>query len=476
MAFRREKASPGAWASHVSGELRKRRFSSLFRNVGFLTLAGAWIAAQPVENAPVPRESPWYLRGFLDLRYTFQSTGSESDNDTEEFLSLSFGEKKSRWISGHVAGRFVQDLDGYDESDSFLSVPDTFGRTHAWLTSAYLDLNPRRRLLDTVRLGRQWLAEVPEIVRMDGMRLKTGVLERGLRSRVFCFAGVPEHLSESSRSRDRVYGGGLELRPFAGTRASISYARIKDVYEVDHVDRSSRQSARDDLVSLDLAQSLLHDRLSLFGGYTNLNGRSRDLRLRASFESLSGRTGVSLSYRALFSTQEALSTELDPYFSVLRTYHPYHEFSISLRRELSDRFGAEGGFSFRRLERKEDVGPFNHDFERYYVLLRSTDWPVEGSEASVVGNLYDTGSDRTWETELFFRQKVAESLSLYAGTSYSLYKENRYTLEEENDVRSVFIGGEYDILEDLSFRSRYVLEDDDYDTTHIVEVGLRIRF
>ena len=283
---------------------------------------------------------------------------------------------------------------------------------------------------------------------------------------------APQLVREASQNLDKAgpHHGHLVVKNLG--IVDLGHAQPLALQVVDRAGRIVQQPVHFLLIAVQLGS----DGAQLFGGYTNLNGRSRDFRLRGAFESASGLTGLSASYRALFSTQEALSTELDPYFSVLRTYHPYHEFSISLRHELSERFGAEGGFSFRRLERKEDVGPFNHDFERYYALLRSCDWPWRGSEVSVVGNLYDTGSDRTWETELFFRQKIGENLKVYAGTSYSLYKENRYTLEEENDVRSVFIGGEYDILEDLSFRSRYVLEDDDYDITHYLEVGLRIRF
>ncbi len=432
--------------------------------------------ASPAGDHAETTTPPWYCDGYVDFRYRLQATGGERDSDLDELFSLSFGDTGSRWVSGYVSARFSQDVDGFSDPDPFASLPDSHDRSYERLSAAYVDVTPRWRLLRTVRLGRQWLAEIPEIVRMDGARLETGWLDPYMATRVVLFGGLPDHPHESSRRNDSVLGGGLELAPFETTRVSAFYARIKDVYEVDHVTTSSRSSHRDDLASLELRQRLLHELINLYAGYTNLNGDSRDLRLRMAYASASGRTGAAVNYRRLFSTQKALSTELDPYYGVMRSYEPYHELAFSAWHDLTANLGAEAGYSVRRLDAGSDVGPFNHEFERYFIAGTVKDWPWTGSALSVTGSGYDTGSDDLWEVEGSFRQRVGESLMLEVGSGYALYDEDRFTFEERNNVRTVFVRGEYDILEDCSLRSRYTIEDDDAGTTHVLEVGVRCRF
>jgi hypothetical protein len=178
----------------------------------------------------------------------------------------------------------------------------------------------------------------------------------------------------------------------------------------------------------------------------------------------------------LFSTQEALSTALDPYYSVLRSYQPYQEVGFSVRQDLSARIGAEAGLWIRRLKRSRDVGPFNHEFERYYTVLTVRDWPFTGSEIAVTGNAYDTGSDAIWEIEGAFRQELGPASVVEVGSGYALFDEDRFTFEERNNIRTGFVRFDHAIIEALSARAEYAVENDDADTTHRVEVGVRLRF
>ena len=418
----------------------------------------------------------WFLEGFADLRYTYRGAAAADDHDGDQYVSLSFGEAQTRWLTGYVSGRMSQHLGGIEEPDPFPSTPHTYGRFFGRLSSAYLDLRPEWHLLDTARLGRQWLAEVPEIVRLDGVWVKSGKLEPYAGSRVLLFGGIPDHLDEPSAGGDRVFGGGVELNPLETTRLSAVYARIRDVYEVPYAKSSSGETFRENLISCELRQRLFEDQIQFFGGYTNLNGDSRDLRLRVRYDSPSGATGAYVTYRALFSTQELLSTELDPYYSALRSYHPYQELGLGLNQDITAWLLGEVGFFIRRLGSESDVGPFNHDFERYFARATVLEWPLEGSTLTIVGNGYETGSDRLWEVEGSFLQRIGERLRLEAGTGHALFKENRYSFEEHSNVRTLYARGWYDICEALAVRARYTVEDDDDDTTPVVEVGLRVRF
>lgn len=424
------------------------------------------------EGAP----SSWYLDGSMELRYVFQYNEDYTDYDLEELLSLYFGKGRDGWISGYVSGRMTHDLDGFDKPDDFLSISDTHGRFYGRLTAAYLDLRPDWDFLEAARVGRQWIPQVPEIVRMDGILLRSRRLEDTLRTRTVLFAGVPEHFEESSQRNDRVFGAGLEFQPFDRTRLETFYTRLKDVYTSTYVHQESRVSTGDDLFSFQVRQLLFDDRLNLFGSYSNLNNRSRDGRLQLAFDDDEKGIGVDVNYRILFSTQNALSTELDPYYSVLRSYHPYRELGVNLRKEITDTLSARGGATFRRLEQEGDKGPFNHDFSRYYAGADLERFPFKASTLSVTGDLFRAEGDRFWEVEGLWRHACSEKLDAEVGTGYALYHEDRYTLTERNHVRSVFARAEYTLVKDVTLRGGYVLEDDDELTTNRFEVSLRYRF
>jgi hypothetical protein len=301
-------------------------------------------------------------------------------------------------------------------------------------------------------------------------------MERTLRTRLIVYGGVPEHLGESPRSQDRVFGGGVEMRPFDMTRLSAFYTRLKDVYKLNYVDDSTRVSATDDLVSLELRQGMYENQVFFYGAYSFLNGDSRDAKARLAYEAEDGRTGANVNYRILHRTQGILSAELDPYVSVLRVYHPYQELGFDLRRGLTQDLTAELGAAVRRMDKESDKGPYNRDFERYYLTGYLDRWPFEASGVTVIGNLYDADGDRFWEVEGSLAHDLSEALDVEVGTGYALYHEDRYTFEERNHVRSYFARMEYDIRKDVTFRGGFIVENDDEDTTNRLDLGIQYRF
>jgi hypothetical protein len=432
----------------------------------------------PSEEDPAedqPDQPDWYLRGHVDLRYTSRWNDDDEDQDLYEYLSLSFGQTGNRKISGYISGRLSHDLDGREHPDSFASTADTHDRLYARLTAAYVDVR-FEKLLETARFGRQWLSEVPEVVRVDGLRLKTRPLEASFNTRLVLFGGVPEHYDESSRDGDGVFGGGFEFKPLKTTRVSLFYARIKDEYKAKIATTGAKNTFSDDLVTVELRQLFFSGTTSFYGLYTNLNGSSRESKTRLTYVAKDGRTNVGVNYRTLLSTQSTLSTELDPYVSILRDYHPYHEVSADLTREFTDRLGAQAGTQVRRLAQESDKGAFNHEFERYYLSGILNKWPVKESLITLTGELYDADGDRFWVAEGSYEHELLTELKLKVGSGYSLYNEDRFTFEERTHVRSGFIGVEYDPGHNLKFMLEYAAERDDFDTTHRVEATVRYRF
>ncbi len=417
----------------------------------------------------------WYVHGNIDLRRVVQWNDEDDDDDFYQYLSLSFGEATQRRITGYISARITQDLNGREHPDSFSSVADTHDRSYARLNAAYVDLR-FDDLLDEARLGRQWLAEVPEFVRMDGIRLRTHPLERVLKTKLVLFGGIPEHYQESSRGGDRVIGGGFEIRPLAMTHISAFYTHLRDQYRENPQNNYRTVTFDDDLISVELRQLFLQRTVNFYGLYSNLNGNSRESRARLAFDSEDGRTSIGLNYRTLFSTQRSLSTTFDPYVSIFREYHPYNEASIDLRRELTDTIGVDAGGFIRRMQEDRDKGTFNREFERYYLGGHIKKWPVDESLITLAGDFYDSDGDKFWVAEGCYEHELFTYMTLKLGSGYSLYREDRFTFEEKSHVRSGFVRMDYDVLSNLKFIFEYKAERDDLDTTHTVETMVRFRF
>jgi len=252
----------------------------------FLCISSAGeVYAQSVTNAEEPSKLNWYIDGYVDARYTLESGEDRNDQELTEYISLSFGETKERIISGHISGFLKQDLDSANHSAPLASFYDTYGQNYARLGTAYLDFRPGFQFLEHVRVGRQWIYDVPQLSRMDGVRIETENLDSHLRTRAILFGGIPDNTGESSRSNDRVFGGGLKFHPFKSSSFSAFYTRVQEEYEREYVDNSADDNSdkftfKDDLLRFEFRKLFFENRFSLFTGYTNLNGKSRDLKLR----------------------------------------------------------------------------------------------------------------------------------------------------------------------------------------------------
>ncbi len=419
---------------------------------------------------------PFSVHGFLESTYTYRSRGGETDHDLDQFLSLRFADRRKRWVRGYVSARFSQDLDGFDRSDPFAGFPDTFGRTYERLSAAYLEVTPRLRLLQAVRFGRQLLPEVSFPIRFDGVHASTGKLEDFLCTRLAAFGGIPDHIGESSRRLDRLLGASLCISPPGLARLCCTYVRLCDTYRVhDALGSSVRHASRDDYIVFTVRRRF-GERLFLSGKYSLLNGNARDARVRALYYLPEIHSGLSVSYSGLFKTQAQQSAELDPYVSVLRVYGPYHQFSARLWHDFNDAVSVETGLTVRRLTRGRHLGPFNHEFERYWGGLTVRQWPLDGTELSLLCDFYDTGSDRHLELEGWVNYEFCKGLSAEVGSGYSLFQEDRYTLRERVDVRTGFARISWDVLPQVRIRCGYTVEDDQSRTTHLLELALRWRF
>ncbi len=434
------------------------------------------LCAAAAGAAPGADPADWYLRGLAEMRFSWRADGGQHDSDLRERFWISFGEGGKGRVSGYAAGFLTHDLDGTAYGDRFGGLADARGRTYGQLSAAYIDLRPESGPLDAARVGRQWFEEVPELVRVDGVRLESAALTAGLDTRMILFAGIPDHLYESSRRGDRVYGGGLTARPWRDARLAAVFARIHDTYQSRYVGAGERVSRRDDCLRFSYRQLLLDRRFLWWSEYALLENEPRELRLRASYDLPSGKTSVSGHFTWVFSRLDALSTECDPYYSVLRSLYPYREAGVLVRHDCADWLDVGGGVSVRRLVNGGRVGPYNHEFERYYVTAALRELPLPTSEFVATANCYDTGSDRTWAVEGSYAQRLGASLRCEIGSGYSLWKEDRYDHRERADVRTFFLRAAYAVAKAATLEAEYMLQRDEEGTTHRVEAGVKVRF
>ena len=95
---------------------------------------------------------------------------------------------------------------------------------------------------------------------------------------------------------------------------------------------------------------------------------------------------------------------------------------------------------------------------------------------SLTGELWDaTGSEITsWGADV--TREWNDSLEGALGAYYSLYKYDFQAAEERDDVRTYYAEVEWQRSRGVELEARYELEHDDFDTYHVVRLGMRWGF
>jgi hypothetical protein len=413
---------------------------------------------------------PDWLHGSLAVRYRGRWDTGGHDNDLGGIVALDMADPNDPWISGHFQARVDADLDGKQPGNGFESLQDTYeGSVVAKLYLAYADIAVGKNSADrlgTLRIGRQQDAMLPEVVRIDGVSYTTAPMGKN-EVQLGVYGGIPVHLYESSSEGDQAYGTFLEGIPWQGGRARFDWMHLKD--------ENVLGAGEDDLATLGLWQELnAHARLE--GQYSNLEGQPRDLRLRALYDDPESQTNLRLGYYELLRPQNALVTELDPFFEQLATYEPFRETTFDISHVFNAHTTVDVGIDIRRLSNQDDVGEFNRNWERYYTTATFNDVGTKGLSMSVTGDrwddhqrdIYTLGADVTYAPQKRWKTSI--------GTYFSLYKYVFLELNEQDDVRTYYLRTTYDLSARAQLEFLYELEDDSLDTFNTVRLGARWRF
>ena len=426
--------------------------------------AGAAVTEQGLIPDPAKK-----VNGWLALQYWGRFAGSENDHDLFGSMALDFGDPAVDRISGYLYGRVAWDIDDFDgdDPDPFHSLQDTHDQQLTGdVFEAYVDIN-RLESLELVRAGRQQVYDTPETAWFDGVRLETK--HRGeTKFQLGVYGGLPVHLYESSSSGDVIFGSWLEGRPWKGGRWRLDWMHIEDERMLDE--------AENDLFSLGLWQAV-GQRTNLQALFTRLEGENRDLKLSGTWFDQGKDLVVRGTYYGLLETQRDLVIEFDPYFEVLREYHPFHQVGFTASKGLGTHLLAELGADIRALMDSGDESDFNHEFQRYHLTLAHRGaFGREGLTLSLTGDLWedDDLETRSWGADV--TDALRKDLSWSAGTYYALYKDDLLADEEREDVRTWYLKLRKRQGREIAYQVGYEFEDTEFEEFQTLRLGVTWHF
>lgn len=428
-----------------------------------LGLAGCAGTAKGGEEGRPP------VHGSLSSRYRARWTNRDDDHDLVEVLSAEMGDAKQSPVTGFVMAQATADLDGRSPDGGqavFHSLADTYeGAVTGRLFHAYADFHAARAF-DVLRIGRQMIVETPMVAYFDGLRAETK--EMGKRSVLLgAYGGIPVQLFASSTAGDSMVGLFAQLRPWRGGRARIDWMHVEE----DEI----LGPLRNDLCGLGAWQAV-GEKLRLEAETTRLESRERDARFRASWTEAESDLVVQASWYRLLATQKDLTIPFDPLFATLFELFPYEQYGLLVSKGLGGHVDVQTGLDLRRVVSDEDVGQFNHDFDRGFVTAGLKDVLPAGLGLSVTGEVWDSPQSdiRTFGADL--SRRFGERVDASVGTFYSLFKYDLYQDRELDDVRTWYLKLLWKRAASATFDLRYEFEDDDIDEYHSVRVGATWRF
>jgi hypothetical protein len=425
---------------------------------------GADAQAEPGAGAPVePASPPGFVHGSLSMVYRDRGTGSERDRDSYALLDLEMGnEDKDPWTAT-IVGRVNNDFG--DDGGKFASPESTFASNlTAQLYEAYVALRDVPSM-EIVALGRQEQVETPAWVRYDGASLVTSPGGSGKQSFGF-YGGQTVHFWESSPEGDALIGGWWVDHPWKGGRARLDWMHIED--------DTITGSPENDLYAVQLKQDVAES-TRVQGDYSWLGGTPRDRRLAAIWNDAETDMLVQGSYYELLSTQFELTEELDPFSPTLFAQFPYRQTAVVASKSWDDDFDLDGGVDVRRVTDQSDVGDFNRDFERYHVTGTRHHVFTDKLSLGLTGELWDSGgtSQQSWGLDATHEwSRLRASL----GTYYALFKNDFFSGEERDHVRTWYAALRYLTVSRTTWTLGYDLEDTSEGNFHTVRLGAIWRF
>ncbi len=274
------------------------------------------------------------------LTFTFDYDQNERENDFDfsigartEMDTTLYGRQISLVFNGR--SRFDMDHGSSDRDRAFEA------RTDQRVFQAFIDTPTFGE--SGIRLGRQWIHEI-ENVHLDGLRFSM----KNNKSDLIVFGGRP--VSEfSSISSDYVYGGQFRLLP--SDSEWRLYFLLND--EAPYVN---------DQTGIGFSHSLWQRRARVYGDFTLLNGRGRELQLGTLAFIPAIKTDLSARYYQRLQKSRATIDLADDrifseYFRILGAAQRLHQFDLTVTKYFNT-FAVAGGWNVTAVD-NDDSGSRN---------------------------------------------------------------------------------------------------------------------
>lgn len=412
------------------------------------------------------------VHGTLSMKYRARWNVGDSDHDLYEYLSADFG-KPLGTVTGHLFLRATEDVGGFGNTRGYYpfdGITDTYGSLfNARFYYGYVDVN-RVGPTELIRVGRQFLHETPVRFYVDGLRVESKPLEKAWGLHGGLYGGLPVHLFEGTPRGDFILGAYAEATiPWTGARARLDYTHIQD--------DTILGNERDDLIGFGLRQAI-GEKLFLQGQYNWLNGKSRDLLLRANFYEPAWDLRLDASFYELIEPQRELSIDLDYFFTALFEYKQYGQGRLVAAKGVGEHLVLQAGAEVRELLFDDD-GPLNREFRHFWLTPVVSNWLLPGLSFSVTGEIWEVpGTDNgdVYSAGFDVTHRCSEKIKVSAGTSYALYKYDYFSAIEREHVRTVYGKVSYAPRKDLKFDVAYEFERSGIDDFHVLKFGAGYSF
>ncbi len=414
------------------------------------------VAASPA------RAGEWRISGYNEARWRMRATTLTDDQDLFDTLLLN---GRGGAAAFHVQAGLTHDLEGLaprDRYERFAGLTDTYAdRTHGYLYSAFLDLG---RSPTRLRLGRQWSTRGQTLF-YDGASLELRPLSWLSLAAV---GGQPVRFYESSPRGDRLVGGGARFLAFEALEFGADVFRIHDM-------RPSTVTVEDTLTVVSAALRTTPAILAAEVSYAN--NEARRYALRGSLDLAD--QGTLLTGQATYQpeTVEELVPEAGTFWPVLGAIRPYQLYRLGLEQALGRGVSLLADGTLRLLDYRSDESAYNHDYTYWNVGVRLGPELLSGFAATVTGGLWQSkGGPDQRSLGLDLRRDLGKHWSVRAGTAYELFKYDRITGEERQDVRSVYARLSRKVSEGLGLELGWEAEQDETAGVQVFDVALRQSF
>jgi hypothetical protein len=419
------------------------------------------------QSPPNPDGSSFPIHGLLVSRYEGRFTGSVHDNDLVETLSLDLGDKTKNPVTGFIMAEGLADLDGSgsDPNGTFHSLADTYGgAVTARLYHAYADLHVSETF-ETIRIGRQMIVDTPITVYFDGARVETKELGKE-RFRFGAYAGVPVEIYAPGAG-DEMLGFYGETRPWQGGRIRADW--------IHSADEGSFGPRENDLFGIGGSQNFGKS-LRFDLEHTRLESDARDLRVRGTYYADDSDLVLQASFYQLLQTQKDFAVPFDPFYATLFDLFPYTEVGFLASKSLGTHLDVQAGLDMRRVTDAQDVGSFNHDFNRFFATTDVRGLLPAAIDLSLTAEVWD-GTTNHFETYgAGLTRAFGKTFETGVGTYFAMYKYDLYQQRELDDVRTWYLSADWKRSASLRFQLRYEFEDDPDAEYHSVRLGATWRF